>query len=114
MFIDPETPREGDIYKRITIAGHTFELRYGYYEEHERLICPPVILFPDLLAEKVYCTDGYPLVTQIQDPCEYYTSANDFPENWCGDCNHFFGEHPEIGVCRCEYHKTTLSGGMEK
>lgn len=114
MFIDPAMPREGDLYKRITVAGHTFELRYGYYEEHERALCPPVVIFPDLIAEKVYCPNGHPLVTQIQDVCEYYINTSDFSENWCGDCDHFFGEYPEIGICRCEHHKSPLSGGMEK
>lgn len=111
MFNDPTLPREGDLYKRITVAGHTFELRYGYYEDHERQLCPPVVIFPDLTASNIYCPEGYPLVTQIQDPCEHYKNNTGYPENWCGDCDHFSGEHPEIGICRCEQQKSTLSGG---
>lgn len=114
MFTDPATPREGDLYKQISIAGHTFELRYGYYEEHERALCPPVVVFPDLLSKTVYCPEGFPLVTQIQDTCKYYSNTSHFPENWCGDCTYFFGEHPEIGICRCEYRKSTQSGGLKK
>lgn len=111
MFIDPALPREGDLYKRITVAGHTFELRYGYYEERERDICPPVVIFPDLVTYPAYCPDDFPLVTQIQDACECYINSNGSPENWCGDCLHFSGQNPEIGICRCEQQKLTLSGG---
>lgn len=111
MFADPVLPREGELYKRLTVAGHTFELRYGYYQEQERTICPPVVIFPDLAARKLYCPEGYPLVTQIQDPCQLYAATTAPPENWCGDCSHFSGEHPEIGICRCEQRKITLTGG---
>lgn len=111
MFNALNLPREGDLYKRITVAGHTFELRYGYYEDNERELCPPVVIFPDLMSQRLYCRDGYPLVTQIQDICEYYKSNTDHPENWCGDCDHFSGEHPEIGICRCEQQKISLLGG---
>lgn len=106
MFNDPGLPQEGALYKRITVAGHTFELLYGYYEEYERELCPPVVIFPDLIASPLYCKDGYPLVTQIQDSCEHYTAANGCEDNWCGDCDHFSGEHPEIGICRCEHRRT--------
>lgn len=104
MFNDPVLPREGELYKRITVAGHTFELRYGYYEERERSLCPPVVIFPDLATYPVYCPDGFPLVTQIQDACRHYQCGSDSPEHWCGDCLHFSGEHSEIGICRCKQH----------
>lgn len=93
------TPREGDLYKTITIAGHSFELRYGYYEDHERSLCPPVVIFPDLVSHPRFCPHGQPLVTQIQDPCEHYTTASGGEENWCGDCAHFCSDHREIGIC---------------
>lgn len=92
-------PREGDLYKVVTIAGHTFELRYGYYEEHERLICPPVVIFPDLISDPRFCPDGHPLVTQIQDACEHYTAGSG-EENWCGGCAHFCSDQKEIGICK--------------
>lgn len=114
MFSDLAFPREGDLYKRITVAGHTFELKYGYYEEHERALCPPVVIFPDLVTYPVYCREGYPLVTQIQDTCEHYTATGDSAENWCGDCERFYSEHPEIGICRCDQKKRLYSGGNEK
>lgn len=92
-------PREGDLYKTIHIAGHLFELRYGYYEDHERSLCPPVVIFPDLAAQPRFCPEGYPLVTQIQDPCPHYTPGNG-EENWCGDCAYFCSDHKEIGICK--------------
>lgn len=95
------TPREGDLYKALTVAGHSFELRYGYYEEQERAYCPPVVIFPDLSSAPLHCEDGHPLVTQIQDPCEHFTTTQE-GEGWCGDCIHFSGEHREIGICRCK------------
>lgn len=98
-------PKEGELYKAMTVAGHAFELRYGYYEDHERQVCPPVVVFPDLIAAPLYSEDGYPLVTQIQDPCEHYTIAEGGEEEWCGDCAFFHGEHREIGICRCAHRK---------
>ena len=94
-------PREGDLYKTLTVAGHFFELRYGYYEETERSHCPPVVIFPDLIANPRFCEKGHPLVTQIQDPCKHYVTASGGDENWCGDCAYFHSDHKEIGICRC-------------
>lgn len=108
---DLNIPREGDLYKALTVAGHPFELRYGYYDDQERALCPPVVIFPDLTAAPLYCRDGYPLVTQIQDPCEHYATPGT-KENWCGDCLHFTGDHWEIGICRCPDRKMT--GGIKK
>ena len=90
------------------MAGHLFELRYGYYEEFERDVCPPVVIFPDLQASPLFCPEGCPLVTQIQDACEHYIAVNGRDESWCGDCVHFSSEHPEIGVCRSPHRKTPI------
>lgn len=114
MLDTPAQPREGALHKRITVAGHTFELRYGYYQERERGLCPPVVLFPDLAAQRVYSPEGYLLVTQVQDACEHYCATIAPPENWCGDCTYFSGEHPEIGICRCAQHKLPQIGGSIK
>lgn len=105
VFYEHTIPREGELYKEITLAGHTFQLRYGYYEEHERLLCSPVVIFPDLITNPVYDPMGYPLVTQIQEVCPHYDSIDSCGENWCGDCRYFQSEHPELGVCRCEENK---------
>lgn len=103
MMTDPLIPREGELYKTLTIAGHSFELRYGYYEEREKAFCPPVLIYPDLVAAPLFAPDGSALVTQIQDPCPHFELAAGREEKWCGDCIHFDGPHPEIGICRCEH-----------
>lgn len=105
MMMDPWIPREGELYKIITVAGHSFELKYGYYEEYERVAGPPVVVFPNLIASPKYSPEGYPLVTQIQDPCQYFKLAPGREEHWCGDCEHFVGAHPEIGECQCAHRK---------
>ena len=104
-------PKEGQLYKTLTVAGHVLELKYGYYEDHERDLCPPVVIFPDLLKAPLYSPQGYPLVTQIQDPCEHYKVQSQTKEHWCGDCSYFTGEHSEIGICSCEANKVTNEGG---
>lgn len=104
-------PKEGQIYKSLTVGGHDFELKYGYYESHERELCPPVVIFPDLHRTPRYSPEGYPLVTQIQDPCRHYKEQSQAGEHWCGDCFYFTGEHREIGICRCPAHRLTVEGG---
>ena len=106
--MDLSIPKEGELYKTLTVAGHSFELRYGYYEEHERDLCSPVVIFPDLSAAPLYGPAGSPLVTQIQDPCEHYIPAPGREESWCGDCAHFHSDHPEIGLCRCDLRRNIL------
>lgn len=109
MFCPSEHPREGDLYKQITLANHTFELRFGYYEERERELCPPVVIFPDLVSQPVYDPLGHPLVTQIQEPCEHYRSIDcSCPEDWCGDCIHFESPHTELGICQCPHNQIDL------
>lgn len=102
---DHMIPKDGQLYKAFTVGGHPFELRYGYYDEWEQSLCPPVVIFPDLHAAPLYCGEGYPLVTQIQDICHHYVAANGEDDDWCGGCIHFSGEHREIGICRCEDRK---------
>ncbi len=90
---------EGMIYKRLTVGGHEFVLRYGYYDEHDRQHTSPVVVYPDFGEHPRHSPEGFPLVTQIQDPCPYYRTAEGREERWCGDCLWFSGEHREIGVC---------------
>ena len=106
-------PREGQLYKAFTLEGHGFELKYGYYEDRERELCPPVVIFPDLVASPLYSSRGYPLVTQIQDPCRHFKPHTKAPEHWCGDCAYFTGEHREIGICSCDANRITTEGGTE-
>lgn len=112
MWAEHPTPEEGEVYKKLTVGGHTFELRYGYYDERERNVCPPVVIWPDLSDGSKRCPEGCHLVTQVQDPCEHYTPTDGREDNWCGDCTYYTGEHREIGICRCEARKhENHSGG---
>ena len=105
MFSQLYAPSEGELYKELTVGGHYFEMRYGYYEERDRDKCPPVVIWPDLSDGKKRCQEGYPLVTQVQDPCPYYSPTEGSKDQWCGDCIHYTGQHREIGICRCEQRK---------
>lgn len=102
---DMMIPKEGQPYKTITVGGHAFELKYGYYADRERELCPPVVIFPDLNATPLYCGEGYPLVSQIQEICRHYTAANGYDDRWCGGCIYYSSEHREIGICRCKHRK---------
>jgi len=102
MKADHSIPKEGDLYKKLDVEGFTFELVYGYYDEHERPHSPPVVIFPDLETDELYTKDGYRLVTEVQDSCEYFSPAIEDEEGWCGDCMYYSGDHKEIGICRNE------------
>ena len=59
------TPKEGDLYKVVTTFGKSFELRYGFYEERDRLspLCEPAIIYPDFIREPIlpqFCNFIYP------------------------------------------------------
>ena len=93
-------PREGDLYKAITIGKYTFELRFGYYAEFERASGEPVVIYPDLIERKFYTEDGRRLVTAIQDPCPYYEVSDErVRDECCNDCRHYTSEEEGIGIC---------------
>lgn len=95
-------PSEGDLYKVIEIEKNIFEIYYGYYEERERDKVEPLPVFPDLKKNPVFTADGNPIVTAIQEPCEYYTPLNkERSEEWCGDCISYLDADKEISICGC-------------
>ncbi len=95
-------PCEGDLYKVIEVDNNTFQILYGYYEESERDRVEPLPVFPDLKENPVYTSDGKPIVTAIQEPCEYYISKNENrSEEWCGDCISYLDADKEISICGC-------------
>ena len=102
---------EGDLYRILNVAGHDFELRYGYYEESERQHCPPVVVYPNLQAAPLYSPEGNPLVTQVQDICEHCRAPDGEEAHWCSDCIYFSGEHRDIGICRCAHRRKETSAG---
>lgn len=99
---DMDLPNEGDLYKVYEVAGFTFEIRYGYYEENERGRVEPLPLFPDFRKTPVYTADGYPLASLIHSACKHYESTKPKPENGCGDCIYYSNQRQEIAVCQCE------------
>lgn len=103
--------REGDIYDIVCIGGHSFTICYGYYDAAEREVTDPVPIYPCFVTNPKYTHDGYPLVTRVQDACEYYTCAeNQEGDGWCADCIHCSTEHEEIGICRCPHRKNSPPG----
>ena len=102
------THKEGDLYKVITAYGKTFELRYGYYEDGDRLslLCEPVVIYPDFLKEPVYTDDGAPFVTMVQDVCKNYKGETKrTPNTTCADCKYFQRGEDWFGICTCPRNK---------
>lgn len=95
-------PKEGELYKVVTIGDHTFELRFGFYEDFERKGGEPVVIYPDLAKNKVYTKEGRRIVTAIQDPCSYYrVSGHRARDECCNDCDYYVISGDEIGICTC-------------
>lgn len=103
---------EGDLYKVYEVAGYTFEIRYGYYEEVERGLVEPLPIFPNFRKEPVYTADGYQLAALIHSACKHYEPRElDKPEGWCGDCNHYSDGKDEIAICKCEERRKNYYAG---
>lgn len=99
-------PKEGDFYKEVTVFGKTFRLRYGYYESFEREspFNDPMPIYPDFIKEPHYTAEGEPIVTAMQDTCEFYHEKND-EDSSCADCAFFEPGEDLFGVCRCPQNK---------
>lgn len=96
-------PREGDLYTVVTIGPHSFELRYGYCDERDRISGEPYILYPDLLTQPHFTPGGYRIVSALQSVCKYYVIPEGRErEDCCYTCNHYPNAKDEIGICRCE------------
>ena len=90
--------KEGDLYAVLEIHGHRIELRYGYYEEHERARGEPIPIYPDLKKHPIYTNEGYPIVTQMQELCEQGDSP--YEDGCCFDCQFFKKEYDLFGICK--------------
>ena len=102
----PHTPKEGDLYKEVTISDKTFRLLYGYYESFEREspFNDPIPIYPDFIKEPHYTAEGIPIATAMQNVCEFYNGKND-EDSSCSDCG-FFQKHEELfGLCNCPRNK---------
>ena len=106
-----ETPREGDLYKELTIFGQTFRILYGYYEDFERegKYNDPMPVYPDLASAPVYADDGKLIVTAIQDVCIHYKGQDNAEGDGCSDCVHYEHHEDLFGVCNCISRKLSPS-----
>ena len=97
--------KEGSTYKLFSVEGHTFDIKYGYYEDYERdsMFGELVPIYPDLAADPVYTEDGRPLVTKMQELCPRGNSL--YMDGCCADCSHFSDREDLIGVCMCDDNK---------
>lgn len=94
--------KEGVIYKTVVAGGHSFTLRYGYYEDYERSRGEPVVIYPDLGRIPLYSDDGYRVVTAVQDACGEYVPRGARDEDaCCCDCIFYPDARSCIGVCAC-------------
>ena len=93
--------QEGDLFKVITLYGKTFEIRFGYYEEIDRQN-EPMEIYLDFTLNPVYTDDGFPFVTHMQAPCEYYRKKGTDSDRDCSTCWYLEQGEELIGVCRCK------------
>ncbi len=101
-------PKEGDIYTVVNIGKHTFELKYGYYEEGDRECGEPVVIYPEL--SDIYTEEGLKIVTAIQTPCKHYKVQKGCGrEECCSDCIYYPNRRAEIGVCKCEKNRRIIN-----
>jgi len=108
------TPNEGDLYKEVNVEGKIFRLLYGYYESFEResIFNEPIPIYPDFIKEPHYTDEGIPLVTAMQNVCEFYNGKND-EDSSCSECV-FFQKYEELfGLCNCPQNKRCYNGYRE-
>jgi len=102
-------PREGDLYKEVTISGKTFKLLYGYYESFEREspFNEPMPIYPDFIKEPHYTDEGIPIATAMQNVCQFFNGTSN-EDSSCADCA-FFQNHEELfGFCYCPQNKVSF------
>jgi len=103
MINEVNIPREGDLHSIVTIGLHSFELRYGYCDERDRVTGEPYILYPDLLSAPLYTEDGCRIVAALQSICEHYIpSDGQEREDCCYTCAFYPDRQSEIGICSCK------------
>lgn len=94
--------KPGDLYKVITVAGKSFEIRYmdcGEFDPDQKGEVMPEFPFFDEHPE--YTDDRYPFTNSLNDSCEHYRTEDATPDNSCYDCIYFKDAVEDIGVCRC-------------
>lgn len=108
-------PREGELHSVVTIGAHSFELRYGFCDERDRVSGEPYILYPDLRTVPYYTEDGCRIVAALQSVCAHYAALKGAPgEDCCYTCNYYLNPKEEIGICRCEKMRKPAAGPSRK
>lgn len=98
-------PKEGDLYRVVTVFGETFELRYGYYDDIDRSGEPDVI-YPDFTATPVYTREGEPFVTMMQDACDQFKGeGRRTDDTTCSECAYLKRGEEWFGICTCPRNK---------
>lgn len=99
-------PKEGELYKVLSIEGNIFKLYYGYYEECERNDpkAEPMPIYPDFLKHPRYTDAGHAFVTKMQDACMHYKGCES-ESNECAECAHYKHGDELIGICTCSGNK---------
>lgn len=102
-------PKEGDLYKEVTIQNVLFRLHYGYYEDFERndKYNEPIPIYPDFISEPRFTKEGIPFVTAMQDICEHYSGRTG--EDSCAECHHFVHCEELFGLCYNPNNKKDVS-----
>ena len=102
-------PREGDLYKEVTVSGRTFRLLYGYYENFEREspFNEPMPIYPDFIKEPQFTEEGIPIVTAMQNICAFYSEKND-EDSSCADCDFFQSGEELFGLCNRPQNKRPI------
>ena len=97
--------REGDLYQILNVSGEYFEIRYGFYDEKDRIskYNDPIPIYPNFLESPQYNDEGDPFVTEMQDTCEHF-KGNLLVDICCG-CSHYEKGDDLIGICRCPKRK---------
>lgn len=103
-------PKEGDLFKNITLHGKEFEIKYGFYEERDRhtSFAEPVAIYPDFSRRPQFTDEGVPFVTQMQAPCEHFVGEAD-EDSGCGDCAFYRHGEELLGTCDCPANKQSSS-----
>lgn len=90
-------PKEGMLYKTVTVSGKSFDLYYGYYEDIDRSNNVLDVIYPDFIKNPAYAENGKPIVTAMQDGCIFFTGETS--DACCGDCAYYKKEADLFGVC---------------
>lgn len=96
---------EGDLYKLIKIEDFVIEIKYGYYDEKDKYskYNEPIPIFPNFVTNPIYTTEGYPLVTKMQNKCNHYIS--DIKSDECFGCKYLKEVEDLIGICICSHNR---------